>query len=447
MLPMLLRHIQVDPQRITVIEKDDHQELFDAKYGSSGVTYVIHKITWDDLHKILERYLEEGDLLVNLSTDIDCIELVTWCLRNGVRYIDTSIERWPHETDEVLPTMAERTLYHAHQEMRAAAVQYEDAATCVVTYGANPGIVTQFVKAALLDMAASQGHEVDIPTVREEWAQLMMLLGVKVVHISERDTQILDTPKEKNEFVNTWSCEGFWAEGRAPAELGWGTHEHDLPANAGIHADGPQNAIYLEQPGVSVMLKSWAPLGGAFNGFCIQHSEAVTISEYFTTEDATFRPSVYYVYCPCDAAVVSVHEFRGHELEIQDKQRVAKAEIASGVDELGVFLQGDSGSWWYGSQLTVDQANRLLPGEGPTTVQVGAAMLSAIVWMIENPRRGYCEPEDLPFDIALKHALPYLGTMVSEASDWTPHADRNSLFENKVDPNNPWSFNNFRISS
>ena len=29
--------------------------------------------------------------------------------------------------------------------------------------------------------------------------------GVKVIHIAERDTQIIDIPKEKNEFVNTWS--------------------------------------------------------------------------------------------------------------------------------------------------------------------------------------------------------------------------------------------------
>ena len=49
--------------------------------------------------------------------------------------------------------------------------------------------------------------------------------GVKVIHISERDTQITDKPKEVDEFVNTWSIEGFFEEGIAPAEMGWGTHE------------------------------------------------------------------------------------------------------------------------------------------------------------------------------------------------------------------------------
>lgn len=52
-----------------------------------------------------------------------------------------------------------------------------------------------------------------------------MTLGVNVIHCSERDTQLTNNPKRPGEFVNTWSVEGFYEEGIAPAELGWGTHE------------------------------------------------------------------------------------------------------------------------------------------------------------------------------------------------------------------------------
>ena len=45
-------------------------------------------------------------------------------------------------------------------------------------------------------------------------------LGVKVIHCSERDTQITNQPKEVQEFVNTWSVEGFREEGTTTAELG-----------------------------------------------------------------------------------------------------------------------------------------------------------------------------------------------------------------------------------
>ena len=62
-----------------------------------------------------------------------------------------------------------------------------------------------------------------------------MKLGVKVIHCSERDTQITDRPKQVDEFVNTWSIEGFREEGTTTAEMGWGTHEKQLPA-AGLRA-------------------------------------------------------------------------------------------------------------------------------------------------------------------------------------------------------------------
>ncbi|MFM8652882.1 MAG: saccharopine dehydrogenase C-terminal domain-containing protein, partial [Acidimicrobiaceae bacterium] len=67
--------------------------------------------------------------------------------------------------------------------------------------------------------------------------------------ISERDTQITNRPKEVNEFVNTWSVEGFYEEGVAPAEMGWGTHERWMPSNAQVHADdGPCNQFVWLNP-------------------------------------------------------------------------------------------------------------------------------------------------------------------------------------------------------
>lgn len=444
-LPMVLRHFDCDPSKISVVEKDDHQLLFDSKYGRTGVVYEILEVTKVNFQEFMQSHLEAGDLLINVSLNIDGIEIVEWCLQHSVLYIDTSIERWPDEPDELIPDMGERTLYHTHQEIRKLKARYPQGATSVVTHGANPGLVSHFAKAALLDIAAAVGLKAN-PKSRAEWALLAKDLDIKVIHIAERDTQLLDLPKRVNEFVNTWSCEGFWAEGRAPAELGWGTHETKLPANGEGHDYGPKNSIYLKQPSVSVLLKSWVPKGGAYNGFCVQHSESITLSEYLSTAD--YRPSVYYVYCPSDAAVASVHEFRGRELDMQSQCRVAKTEIVSGIDELGVLLMGHAkNTWFYGSQLGIEESNRLLPGEGPTTVQVGASMLGALVWMINNPTMGYCEPEDLPHAYVLKYARPYLGPVVSVASEWRPTQDRNTLFPNKVDADNPWVFANFQIAS
>lgn len=450
-LPLILRHISVNSKNITVLEKDNHLELFQKKYGNTGVKYVIKEVTKDNMDSVLSQYIKPGGLIIDLSLNIDGIEICLWCLKHNVLYTNTSIERWPDNPDETIPDLANRTLYVTHDKIRNATQKYKDrGSTCLISNGANPGLVTQFTKAALLEIATAMNLKIEVPQTREQWAELMMYTGTKVVHIAERDTQVIDVPKEKGEFVNSWSCEGFWAEGRAPAELGFGTHEDPNIKDIFLHRNGPGNAVYLNTPGVATLIKSWVPIGGAYNGFLVQHSESITISEYFTVTNSEgyviYRPTVNYAYCPMDAAIASVHEFRGRELRLQDKKRIAKTEIVSGMDELGVLLLGHGiNGWWYGSQMTIEEATALLPGEGPTTVQVAANMLAGIIWMLQNPNKGYIEPEELPFEFILNLARPYLGTMASVPTTWTPLADRTSLFKVDTDPRHPWRFNNFRV--
>ncbi len=59
-----------------------------------------------------------------------------------------------------------------------------------------------------------------------------------------------------NEFVNTWSVEGFREEGTTTAEMGWGTHEKELPAFAFEHADGPRSQICLARMGINTFVAS-----------------------------------------------------------------------------------------------------------------------------------------------------------------------------------------------
>jgi homospermidine synthase len=442
-LPMVLNHITTDPKNVTVLEKDDHTKLFKKRNARNGVRYVRKEILRNNLDSTLSKYVEDGGFLIDVSLNIDAQSIMEWCFEHNVMYINTSLERWADHSDEKIKNLADRTLYATHKEIRNFASKYPNAATCVATHGANPGLVTHLTKRALLELSKKNGKTIEAPTDREGWAALMKKLKVKVVHVAERDTQILDVPKEKDEFVNMWSCEGFWAEGRAPAEMGWGTHENKNP----VGGKSQGNTAYLEQPGLSVLMKSWVPKGGSYNGFCVQHSESVTISEYFTTKDNSFRPSVYYVYQPSDAAIASVHEMRGHELDLQSKTRIAKDEIISGIDELGVLLIGDTFAMWHGSQLSIEEARKLIPGENATSVQVVASMLGAIMYAIQNPRLGYIEPESIPFDFVLKYADPYLGPTPAEMTDWRPNKDINSLFYREYDAKNPCSFENFRVDT
>ncbi len=274
---------------------------------------------------------------------------------------------------------------------------------------------------------------------------------MKAIHIAERDTQVGNRPKRPGEFVNTWSVDGFTGEGCQPAELGWGTHERHFPADGRRHGYGCDAAIYLMRPGASTRVRTWTPLAGPIHGFLITHNESVSLADYYTVRDADgsarYRPTAHYAYHPCDDAVLSVHEFAGRNWGIQPEKRLMTDEITSGMDELGVLLMGHAkGAYWYGSQLTIEEARRAAPHNNATSLQVTAAVLAGAIWAIENPRMGVVESDELDHARILELCAPYLGEVVGVYSDWTPLQGRGALFPEEVDASDPWQFKNVRVA-
>ncbi len=344
-------------------------------------------------------------------------------------------------------------------------------------HGANPGLVSHFTKRALLEIATemvAKGIPAATGATTSEFekviadaeaftpgsfARLSRATGTKVIHISERDTQVSAVPKAVNEFVNTWSIEGFYEEGTAPAEMGWGTHERRLPRNAFTPVGGPGNQIFLAQPGVRTFVHSWVPAGGPIIGMVVRHAESFTISDHLTTwEDtvegkrATYRPTVHYAYMPCDNALLSLHELAMCNFKLQPKLRIMSDEITEGNDELGVLLMGHGlNAWWTGSQLDIHETRQLVPGQNATTLQVAASVIGGLVWMIKNPTKGILVPDEIPFKEILDIAGAYLGPCPSVQTDWTPLQSRSGLFSKWGTPAVPetdlWQFASFAVEA
>jgi homospermidine synthase len=289
-----------------------------------------------------------------------------------------------------------------------------------------------------------------VPATRQGWATLARDLGIKAIHIAERDTQIANVAKRPGEFVNTWSVDGFVGEGCQPAELGWGTHEKTMPPDGRRHASGCDAAIYLMRPGASTRVRTWTPLAGPIHGFLITHNESISIADYYTVRqgDAViYRPTVHYAYHPCDDAVLSVHELAGRNWQVQPSQRLMMDEIVAGTDELGVLLMGHAkGAYWYGSRLSIEQARALVPHNNATSLQVTAAVLGGMIWAIENPRAGIVEADQIDHRRVLAVAEPYLGEMVGAYTGWTPLQARGRLFPEDLDLDDPWQFRNVRVA-
>ena len=458
-LPILVKHIKAPYENITVMDFEDKSKEL-KQWTDKGVKYVRERVTKENIADVLVQHVSKGGLIIDLAWNIDCWDIFSWCHDNEVLYVNTSVEDWDPYKDIDKMTPLQKSLYYRQMELRAMTSKWKNATTAVVDHGANPGLISHFTRQGLVDIGKKliedkKVSEEDAKIILEliekrNFGELAMKIGVKVIHVSERDTQITDKPKEVNEFVGTWSIEGLREEGTAPAEMGWGTHEKEMPKNAVKTNYGPQNQIFLSQMGMNTWVRTWVP-DYEILGMIIRHGEAFTISDYLTVYKngkPVYRPTVHYAYMPCDETIASLHELRCKNYEMQPKLRIMNDEITKGADILGALLMGhEYGSWWCGSILTIEQARELVPHQNATTMQVAISVVAAITWIIKNPKEGFCVPDDIPYDYILEISKPYLGEFVSRASDWTPLKNYKIYFgevaEKHLKEEDMWQFKTF----
>lgn len=454
-LPLIFRHIDIRPEQVSIITSNSRGKEV-ARYFD--VAFCINPISPENYKTILGAALNSGDFLLNLSSDVESSWLIDFCCEREILYLDTCIDSWLGESTDATLSVSRRSLYNLREETLNLKRKYNNSSTtAVLAHGANPGIVSHLVKQALLNIAQDEALEntqknnstVQIPNSQLAWAQLSQKLGIKAIHIAERDTQVSATRKLPNEFVNTWSIDGLVGEGLQPAELGWGSHEKYFPVDGGRHTFGDKAAIFLNQPGAAVRVRTWLPLAGPQIGYLITHNEAISLASYLSIDEGdhpAYRPTVHYAYHPCDDAVLSIVELQERNWEIQDKRRPITDEIMSGIDELGVLLVGHKkGAYWFGSRLDIHDARKLAPYNSATSLQVSAGVISGMVWAMRHPNKGIVEAEEMDFKEVLAIAEPYWGKLVGEYSDWNPIAGRNGLFPEDIDVDDPWQFKNFRV--
>lgn len=444
-LPMIGRHVPLDDGRLVVLSADEQGRMIAE---DSGARFVHAHLTPGNHRRVLGHHVKRGDLVLNLSVNVSSLDVIRFCSDNEALYVDTSIEPWPGVFDNPMLDMRQRTNFLVREKALQLAEELgPDAPTAIVDHGANPGLVSHFVKRALLDLERKLRKGNTHPTTREEWAALARDLEVCVIQIAERDTQASNIAKTHAEFINTWSIEGFVDELMQPTELSIGTHERNLPKRARQHRVG-SGTLYLPRPGCGTFARSWTPSVGGYQGMLVSHDEVFSIADFLTLRENRkigYRPSVMFVYHPCDAGMLSALELEGRGWQVQPSGRRLGEDIVSGMDELGVLLAGHAkNAYWYGSQLSIDEARRHVSFANATTVQVMAGALAAVVWAIRNPRRGLLEPDQLDFEECLAIASPYLGKLTGAFTDWTPLQGRGELFPENLDVDNPWQLQNIR---
>jgi homospermidine synthase len=451
-LPLIDRHFSFDRKRLVVIDPSDANRAIAEKYRAR---FIQAAITRENYVEVLRPLLTEGGgqgFCVNLSVDTSSRDIMRLCREIGALYIDTVAEPWAGFYFDKTASAADRTNYALRKVIRDEKLRVPGGTTAVSCCGANPGMVSWLVKQALVNLAGDTrlaGFTEPGAADREGWARLARDLGVKGIHIAERDTQRSKAPRPIGAFINTWSVEGFLSEGVQPSELGWGTHETWRPENSGTLGPDAQ-AIYLLQPGANTRVRSWCPTPGAQYAFLVTHNEAISISEYLTVREngkAIYRPTCHYAYHPADDAVLSLDELFGKAAVRQKTLHILEEdEIVDGIDELGVLLYGHANNaYWYGSQLSIEETRKLAPYQNATGLQVTSAVLAGMVWALENPQAGIVESDEMDYRRCLEVQSPYLGPVKGYTTDWTPLADRPGFFPEDIDATDPWQFRNVLV--
>ena len=192
------------------------------------------KLTRQNMASLLAKYVGPGDLLIDLAWNIDAARSASiGATTTGVLSINTSRPRCgtptsrqkqaPNEEDALPPPSPAGTWRRGRRNgptvvgraRRQPRSSISHLSTKVALDRHRRGHRRSAVKPRARLLARRQQ-----PT-QCDYDRRWRATGAKVIHFSERDTQIADLPKAVDEFVNTWSS-SFWEEGIDAGRAGLG---------------------------------------------------------------------------------------------------------------------------------------------------------------------------------------------------------------------------------
>ena len=442
---------------ITIIDKNKEKLEF-VKTHFHNVKIINKEITKTNYKNIL-GFLKKGDLLIDASYYIGTQSIFKLCNHFGILYINSSLEPWKVEFKNISSPI-KHTLIWIDKEFKQEVKKEKHINTnFLITMGCNPGNVNMWAKYGIYLLSKLKKiNFVENMDEKELYPLLAKKLGIEVIHISEHDSQIIDVPRKKGEYCNTWSedSESFYEEALSPVELSWGTHEKVVPKTLIYKIDNNNERVSaLKDLSINTLLRSYTPVSKIYHGMAISHHENLTIGNYLSISNGKkkiYQPSVYYVYKPVDALNESIQEMRENNFEGFDEteNRFLTTEIVEGRDELGLsFFLKNGEVYWIGSLLDIDESRKLHPKwmekyVNATNLQVLGGYITGIMYLLDlydnNINLGLLYPEDIPLEY-LVYSLAFQGDFVFEKADWNNNKHPHNFGEKLKQKS--WNFYDF----
>ena len=182
-LPILLKHVKIPYGNMTIVDFEDKADAL-KEWTGKGVRYHQERITPENLDQVLSEHLSPGGLLIDLAWNLDTCAMIKWCHDHDVLYMNTSLEVWDSLGEIEKKDPIDKSLYCRQMRLREITKGWDDAVTSVIDHGANPGLISHFVKQALVDI--SERLIADKKVSGEEAEVSRTWLGLKTLPSSQR---------------------------------------------------------------------------------------------------------------------------------------------------------------------------------------------------------------------------------------------------------------------
>src|SRR6202158_276381 len=150
-LPLIERHFEYDKSRFVVIDPSDKNKFLLDERGIKLIQTGLNKANY---REILTPLLTAGGgqgFCVNVSVDTSSLDIMKLCRKIGALYIDTVVEPWKGFYFDPKLGPEARSNYVLRETILAARRRNPGGPTAVSCCGANPGMVSWFVKQAALN--------------------------------------------------------------------------------------------------------------------------------------------------------------------------------------------------------------------------------------------------------------------------------------------------------
>lgn len=451
------KEIKFNENKYFVITRD--KDEFQAFVNLDGMVenFIVAEVTKDNFKEVFEKYLEDGDLLIDFADTVGTKDILKWCIEKNIMYLNTGEADWPENW---------YSIFNENQIKRKIQEEYnkqDKKYPIVLQHGNNPGLVSHFVKAGIEYIVNNQyrwNKKYKQLLKENKFNELAYELKIKMIHVNDIDLQAVNQEYKDDTLYSTWCIDSFFFEMLSEATLNIGTHENVNYENECRYLDKEKGFLELKKMAADTKCRTYYP-NGEFEGFLVPHEETITIAqglELKNNNDVIYRPSVMFLYSPCEYAKnyfknSKLNNYpdpdpdKPQDLENQNEPIIVRgykypnnAEIVyqeninSGTEYVGVLLLGDNfNPVWVGNRIEpkfLYKNKKNSYWQTPTITPVAMSALAAVTWMLKNKECGgiYFPDEIIDYKYILKIAEKYISKTIYKTFD------KNTIKENlKID--------------